>query len=58
MLQAHELMLKQFKAVHPDLKGQIQPEESVRKSLQTIQRLDAEMSGFLVSQNGNNTDWF
>ena len=51
-------MLKQFQAVEPELKGQIQPEESVRKSLQVIERLDAETSGLLLSHNGDSERWF
>ncbi|KAK9234857.1 hypothetical protein V1525DRAFT_411769 [Lipomyces kononenkoae] len=57
VLQAHEAMLKQFQAVQPDLKGQISSEESVRKCLQVIERLDAETSGLLLSQHGNATRW-
>ena len=50
-------MLKQFQAVDPELKGQIQPEESVRKSLQVIERLDAETSGLLLSHHGDKARW-
>jgi hypothetical protein len=57
LVQANEIMLKQFQAVEPEFKGRIQPEESVRKSLQVIARLDAESSGFLLSHNGNKTRW-
>ncbi|KAJ5464897.1 uncharacterized protein N7458_000583 [Penicillium daleae] len=53
VLQAEEVMLKQFQAVEPELKGQIQPEESVRKCLQVIKRLDAETSGLFLSHNGD-----
>jgi hypothetical protein len=55
--EGENFMLKQFQAVEPELKGQIQPEESVRKSLQVIERLDAETSGQLLSHNGNRY-WF
>lgn len=58
MVQAHELMLSQFQAVQPGLKGQIQPDESVRKGIQVIDNLDTESSGLLLSQNGNQTNWF
>lgn len=53
VVQADNFMLKQFQAAEPELKGQIQPEESVRKCLQVIERLDAETSGLLLSHNGN-----
>ena len=56
--QAQKVMLQQFQAAEPELKGQIQPEESVRKSLQVIERLDAESSGFLLSHNGDKARWF
>ncbi|KAJ5914187.1 hypothetical protein N7504_003070 [Penicillium tannophilum] len=58
VVQAHELMLSQFQAVQPGLKGQIQPDESVRKGIQVIDNLDTESSGLLLSQNGNQTNWF
>ena len=51
-------MLSHFQAVEPGLTGQIQPEESVRKGLRVIENLDAESSGLLLSQNGNQTNWF
>jgi hypothetical protein len=51
-------MLKQFQAAEPELKGQIQPEESVRKCLQVIDRLDAETSGLFLSHNGDKERWF
>lgn len=57
VVQGLEVMLKQFQAVEPKLKGQIQPEESVRKSLQVIERLDAETSGLLLSHNGDKARW-
>lgn len=57
VVQGIEVMLKQFQAVEPELKGQIQPEESVRKSLQVIERLDAETSGLLLSHHGDKTRW-
>ncbi|KAL2871681.1 SDR family oxidoreductase [Aspergillus lucknowensis] len=49
-------MLKEFQKVEPELKEQIQPEESVRKCLQVIDQLDAERSGLFLSHNGN-TNW-
>lgn len=52
-----EVMLKQFQAVDPEVKGQIQPEESVRKCLQVIDRLDENSSGLLLSQNGDQERW-
>ncbi|CRG83785.1 hypothetical protein PISL3812_01141 [Talaromyces islandicus] len=55
--QILEVMLKEFQAVEPELKGQISPEESVGKCLQVIERLDAENSGLLLSQHGNTTKW-
>jgi 23S rRNA-/tRNA-specific pseudouridylate synthase len=57
VVQAHKITLKQFQAAEPELKGQIQPEESVRKSLQVIERLDAETSGLLLSHNGDKARW-
>ncbi|KAF3400086.1 hypothetical protein F1880_008174 [Penicillium rolfsii] len=57
VVEAENIMLKQFQAAEPELKGQIQPEESVRKMLSVIDRLDAKASGQLLSQNGNR-NWF
>lgn len=57
VVQGIEVMLKQFQAVNPELKGQILPEESVRKSLQVIERLDAETSGLLLSHHGDKERW-
>ena len=53
-----EQTLKQFQAADPELKGQIQPEESVRKCLQVIESLNAETSGMLLTHNGDRTSWF
>ncbi|RAL01156.1 SDR family oxidoreductase [Aspergillus ibericus CBS 121593] len=58
VVQANEFLLKLFQAAEPELKGQIQPEESVRKCLQVIERLDAEISGLLLSHNGDRIRWF
>ncbi|KAI2745596.1 hypothetical protein DTO013E5_1708 [Penicillium roqueforti] len=58
LIQALAGMLSQFQAVEPGLTGQIQPEESVRKGLQVIEKLDGESSGLFLSQNGNQTNWF
>lgn len=57
VVQGIEVMLKQFQAVDPELKGQIQPEESVRKSLQVIERLNAETSGLFLSHHGDKARW-
>ncbi|KAL4786412.1 NAD(P)-binding protein [Aspergillus varians] len=57
LVQANEVMLKQFQVAEPELKGQIQPEESVRKCLQVIEHLDAESSGLLLSHNGDQKRW-
>ncbi|KAF7626833.1 putative short-chain dehydrogenase [Aspergillus flavus] len=57
VIQALQLMLKQFQLAEPEFKGQIQPEESVRKSLQVIDRLDTESSGLLLSHNGDRERW-
>ncbi|KAF9888508.1 hypothetical protein FE257_008615 [Aspergillus nanangensis] len=57
LVEAQKAMLKQFQAADPELKGQIEPEESVRKSLQVIERLDAETSGLLLSHNGDRVRW-
>lgn len=53
VLQAEKTMLKQFQVAAPELKGQIQPEESVRKCLQVIERLNPETSGLLLSHKGD-----
>ncbi|KAJ5518671.1 Short-chain dehydrogenase/reductase SDR [Penicillium expansum] len=58
VVQGIEIMLKQFQAAEPELKGQIQPEESVRKGLQVIERLDSKTSGLLLSHNGDTARWF
>jgi hypothetical protein len=58
MVQAEEYMLQQFQAYDPELKGQIQPEESVRKCLQVIESLNAETSGMLLTHRGDRTSWF
>lgn len=58
LLQANESLLKQFRAEKPDLEGQIQPEESVRKSLRVINDLDSSRSGLLLTQNGDRRSWF
>ena len=50
-------MLKQFQAAEPELKGQIRPEESVRKCLQVIESLDAKTSGLFLSHNGDRAKW-
>ncbi|CEJ53655.1 hypothetical protein PMG11_00005 [Penicillium brasilianum] len=57
VMQAESVMLKQFQTAEPELKGQIQPEESVRKSLEVIGRLDSKASGFLLSHNGTRGKW-
>ncbi|KAJ5363522.1 short-chain dehydrogenase [Penicillium cataractarum] len=57
VVQAESVMLKQFQAAEPALKGQIKPEESVRKSLKVIESLDAKTSGLLLSHNGNRGTW-
>lgn len=57
VVEAEKVMLKQFQAAEPELKGQIQPEESVRKCLQVIGCLDAETSGLLLSHNGDKERW-
>ena len=58
VVHANELLLKMFQLVEPELKGQIQPEESVRKCLQVIENLDAGSSGLFVSHNGDKSRWF
>lgn len=57
VVEAEKAMLKQFQAADPALKGQIQPEESVRKCLQVIESLDAETSGLFLSHNGDRAKW-
>lgn len=57
MIQANEIMLKQFQVINPELKGKILPEESVRKCLQVIERLDDKSSGLLLSHNGDQERW-
>lgn len=58
MIEAIQAMLKSFQAIEPDLKGQIQPEESVRKCLQVIKNLSEKESGLFMSQNGDQQSWF
>lgn len=58
VVQANSVLLNHFQAAKPDLKGQIQPEECVRKSLQVIERLNLETSGLLLSHNGDQERWF
>ncbi|KAJ5089475.1 hypothetical protein N7532_008159 [Penicillium argentinense] len=58
LIKANDALLKLFQVAEPELKGQIQPQESVRKCLQVIERLDAETSGLFLSHNGDNTRWF
>ena len=50
-------MLKQFQKQDPTVTAQITPEESVRKQLDVIGRLDTELSGSFVSHSGPNS-WF
>ncbi|KAL4922822.1 hypothetical protein BDW62DRAFT_3327 [Aspergillus aurantiobrunneus] len=57
VVQAEKALLRQFQAADPELEGQIHSEESVRKSLQVIKRLDAESSGLLLSHNGDRERW-
>ncbi|KAJ5937538.1 Short-chain dehydrogenase/reductase SDR [Penicillium verhagenii] len=57
-VEADKFMLKQFQAAAPELKGQIQPEESVKKALQVINSLNAKTSGLLLSHNGDQERWF
>ena len=57
VVEGLKIMLKQFQEVEPELKGQIQPEESVKKALQVIEGLDATSSGLLVSHNGDRERW-
>lgn len=58
VVQAENVMLEQFQAVEPELKGQIQPEESVGKIIQVIESLDTETSGSFLSHNGDKATWF
>jgi hypothetical protein len=57
VVQGEEFMLKQFQVVDPELKGQILPEESVRKCLDVIERLDEKSSGLLLSHHGDRERW-
>lgn len=50
-------MLSQFQTVNPQLKGQITAEESARKCLQVIAKLDDKSSGLLLTHNGDQTNW-
>ncbi|RDH36880.1 NAD(P)-binding protein [Aspergillus welwitschiae] len=58
VVYANELLLKKFQLVEPELREQIQPEESVKKCLQVIERLDAKSSGLFLSHNGDKSRWF
>lgn len=57
LVEAKKVMLKQFQKMMPDLKGEIQPEESVRMQLKVIDRLDADMSGSFLSHHGVRNRW-
>lgn len=57
VVQGEEFMLKQFQVVDPELKGRILPEESVRKCLEVIERLDEKSSGLLLSHHGDRERW-
>lgn len=57
-IQMQGSMVQKFQRVQPGLQGPIQPEESVSKSLQVIEHLDAQSSGLLLSHNGDNKSWF
>lgn len=57
VVEAENFMLKQFQLAEPELKGQIQPEESVRETLRVIDSMDAQSSGQLLSHHGNKS-WF
>lgn len=57
VVQGEEFMLKQFQIADPELKGQIQPEESVSKCLEVIERLDEKSSGLLLSHHGDRERW-
>ncbi|KAK0710614.1 hypothetical protein B0H67DRAFT_494065 [Lasiosphaeris hirsuta] len=50
-------MLESFQKIYPELKGQIQKEDSVRMMLETIDNLTEEQSGLVISHHGNQ-DWF
>ncbi|KAJ5726024.1 short-chain dehydrogenase [Penicillium malachiteum] len=58
VVEGDAFMLKQFQTIAPSLEGQIQPEESVAKSIQVIANMDDESSGLLLSHNGNRENWF
>ncbi|KAJ5171960.1 short-chain dehydrogenase [Penicillium capsulatum] len=57
VVQAEKIMLKEFQIVEPELKGQVQPEESVTKCLQVIEGLNEKTSGLLLSHNGDQKRW-
>ncbi|CAM1504949.1 Fc.00g025400.m01.CDS01 [Cosmosporella sp. VM-42] len=57
LVAATDIMLKQFQKVQPEIKGQIEPEESVRKQLQVIASLDLDTSGSFLSHHGTKNTW-
>ena len=57
VIEAERFMLSQFQTVNPQLKGQITAEESARKCLQVIAKLDDKSSGLLLTHNGDQTNW-
>ena len=56
-VEIQSAMLRQFQRVDPKVTGQITPQESVKKQLDVISRLNSTMSGTFVSHNGNQ-EWF
>ena len=55
--QVHEMTLKAFRNIDPQLEGRISSEHSVREQHETIGKLTAAHSGMFLSQHGNH-DWF
>lgn len=48
-----DALLKKFQRIDPTVSGQITPEESVKKQLEVIARLDDQMSGSFVGHRGD-----
>lgn len=57
VVAALDAMLKQFQKAVPELKGQIEVEESVGKQLKVIDQLTMEKSGSFLSHEGSE-DWW
>ncbi|KAK3379092.1 putative short-chain dehydrogenase [Lasiosphaeria ovina] len=53
ILGVEAYILQSFQKIWPNLKGQIQPEESIKMVLNVIENLTTEQSGLMISHHGN-----